>query len=715
MARIRNLNQRQGTYGDSALYDVLYKVQNALGYATRQGQLAGGEIQASSTVNVSNPVVRVRGTAAITTINAQDFGTPIYFYSLDGCSFSTRGGNIANDVVLGAGESAMAQFDAIKRKWFIFSGANGIATMSNVGGGAEVYKNTTIPVAYLRTLLAGTGIGIVQGANALTISNTSTATIGGSIANKQIAFGTAANTIGGEAGFEYDSATNTQTVDEVWFKRPIVNVEHFGAKGDGSTDDTDAIQSAYTYAVGIGGTLYLPAGTYIIGKTAGTGLHIENGVSIIGESEYKTILKWRPYSGGAVQNIAGSILNTTNYDINRTRFEFLKFEKDAGVTANVDGILGGCDYPHYNSGEGTFRNLWFAGLHYGVRGNGAGYTETGPNRTIGFFDCTFDSISYTDCDFGILTGGSGNVHVRPYFNSCQNAALVMDYISVESFSGEQFLGGTWTQNYNDIYFISGGGSRFQQYRQTNFFGSWFEASTAGIIAAAVAGIPIPVLNFQGCVLQTDGNTAGGVVLLDGSLVQGQMTVNECVVYQFDANDDTRILGGANVNLMIRDCVKFSPAGYPGMSFIGTDCGLHATQLGGQALPIGTTTIIWDNTGAAVGSFDRESCYDSGVTNTTYTVKYAGTYNIEARACIECGVAGGFANLRIIHGVNPIAITHHTYAANEVQHLVVTANINAAVGDTIIVSVYNTVAMAIIDNPAGFNNAHYTTWSVTREF
>lgn len=646
MARIRNLNQRYGTSSDNQLFETLYKVQQAIGYATRQGQLAGGSIQAAATLNVSNPVVRVVGTAVVTTINASDFGTPIYIYAQDGFSFSTQGGNITNNVTLGAGESAMAQYDAARRQWFILSGANGITTMTNVGGGAEIHRNTTIPVAYLRTLLAGTNISVTQGTNTITIANTSTATIGGSIASKQIAFGSGTNTIEGEPGFEYDKATNTQTVETVNFKRPFVNVKHsaFGAVGDGSTDDTDAIQAAYTYAATVKGTVYYPAGTYIIGKTAGTGLHIEDGISSVGESRRGSILKWRPYSGGAVQNIAGTILNTTNYDINRVKIENLSFEKDAGVTANVDGILGGCDLAHYNSGECVFRDLLFTGLHYGIRGNGAGYVETGPTRTIGFFDCTFDNISYSDCDFGILTGGSGNVHIRPYFNGCNNAALVMDYISVESFSGEQFLGGTWTQNYCDIYFISGGGSLFQQYRQTNFFGSWFEASTAGIINAAVAGIPIPTLDFQGCVLQTDGNTASGVVLLDGSLIQGQMAVNECILYQFLAADDNRILGGAYTNLMIRDCVSFPPAGYPGMTFIGTDASMHATKLGNQACPIGTTVITWDNTGAAAGSFDKESCYDSGVTNTTYTTKYEGAYSIQLRAVIECGVAGALVRV-----------------------------------------------------------------------
>lgn len=43
-----------------------------------------------------------------------------------------------------------------------------------------------------------------------------------------------------------------------------VNVKWFGAKGDGSTDDTAAIQAAIDVLPGGGGTVSLPGGTYNI-------------------------------------------------------------------------------------------------------------------------------------------------------------------------------------------------------------------------------------------------------------------------------------------------------------------------------------------------------------------------------------------------------------------------------------------------------------------
>ena len=56
----------------------------------------------------------------------------------------------------------------------------------------------------------------------------------------------------------------------------MINVKDFGAKGDGITKDTAAIQSA----INAGGVVYFPAGVYLSGtlylKSNG-GLYLENG------------------------------------------------------------------------------------------------------------------------------------------------------------------------------------------------------------------------------------------------------------------------------------------------------------------------------------------------------------------------------------------------------------------------------------------------------
>ena len=65
--------------------------------------------------------------------------------------------------------------------------------------------------------------------------------------------------------------------------RDVLNVKDFGAKGDGSTDDTAAIQAAIDYAVATGRrSVYFPAGTYIV--TSPLHAQVETGTTPVGGS-----------------------------------------------------------------------------------------------------------------------------------------------------------------------------------------------------------------------------------------------------------------------------------------------------------------------------------------------------------------------------------------------------------------------------------------------
>jgi polygalacturonase len=46
----------------------------------------------------------------------------------------------------------------------------------------------------------------------------------------------------------------------------IFNVRDFGAKGDGITDDSTALQGALDKAQGSASILYLPNGTYLVSR-----------------------------------------------------------------------------------------------------------------------------------------------------------------------------------------------------------------------------------------------------------------------------------------------------------------------------------------------------------------------------------------------------------------------------------------------------------------
>jgi hypothetical protein len=70
---------------------------------------------------------------------------------------------------------------------------------------------------------------------------------------------------GAEAGcIENCRFTGKTTVEDLVTKQPLTDVRAFGAKGDGSTDDTVAIQAALNFAEESHGVVFFPHGTYKI-------------------------------------------------------------------------------------------------------------------------------------------------------------------------------------------------------------------------------------------------------------------------------------------------------------------------------------------------------------------------------------------------------------------------------------------------------------------
>lgn len=73
--------------------------------------------------------------------------------------------------------------------------------------------------------------------------------------------------------------------------RDTVSVKDFGAVGDGSTDDTSALQAALDYAVANGRDVFIPDGTYIVDQLTFDSSSYASMPSIIGSGRNQTILK----------------------------------------------------------------------------------------------------------------------------------------------------------------------------------------------------------------------------------------------------------------------------------------------------------------------------------------------------------------------------------------------------------------------------------------
>ena len=89
--------------------------------------------------------------------------------------------------------------------------------------------------------------------------------------------------------------------------KDVVSVKDFGAVGDGTTNDTAAIQAAINSLPTNGGTVFIPAGTYLVGT-----LDMPNNpkvVNLIGAGMFSTFLQMATAAGPVIRKVqtAGNI------------------------------------------------------------------------------------------------------------------------------------------------------------------------------------------------------------------------------------------------------------------------------------------------------------------------------------------------------------------------------------------------------------------------
>jgi hypothetical protein len=152
----------------------------------------------------------------------------------------------------------------------------------------------------------------------------------------------------------------------------VVNVKDWGAKGDGSTNDTAAIQAAINYAYGTTGSphggaidvgtagvflnrsLFFPAGKYII--TSPLTFPSIRGAHIFGAGRFTTTIQ------NTTANSSVLVTNGCEYSV----FERLNLMSSIGGTGcciDLDRI----GSPSVNLQSNTFRDLYLEGGAYGVR------------------------------------------------------------------------------------------------------------------------------------------------------------------------------------------------------------------------------------------------------------------------------------------------------------------------------------------------------------
>ena len=132
-------------------------------------------------------------------------------------------------------------------------------------------------------------------------------------------------------GFSTTASINTTGIITATggFSGMWISAKNFGAKGDGTTNDTTSIQNALN-SLTSGGTLYIPPGTYILSGT--TGVTIPSNVRVVGAGVSATYLR---QNVGLTAGI--SLLSATGK--NNITIEHITFDGNNYTNDSTDALL----------------------------------------------------------------------------------------------------------------------------------------------------------------------------------------------------------------------------------------------------------------------------------------------------------------------------------------------------------------------------------------
>jgi hypothetical protein len=206
---------------------------------------------------------------------------------------------------------------------------------------------------------------------------------------------------------------------------PWKNVLDYGATGDGVTNDTAAFQAAITAikaTPNIGGTLYVPVGTYILNQE----LLVDSGIEVLGDGIGLTNLKWTTDIGSS---------STVKFGLN---MELIGQSAPFGTAVKNLTLVG----PSGARQLGV-RQVWMHGIHANgaavirdveIKGfNGGLYTTQDHER--------FEDLKISNCYYGVYFGPSGTQGSQVF----TNADLTGNAFASVGVSNDGIIGGVvWT-------------------------------------------------------------------------------------------------------------------------------------------------------------------------------------------------------------------------------------------------------------------------------
>lgn len=307
-----------------------------------------------------------------------------------------------------------------------------------------------------------------------------------------------------------------------------VKAPPYNATGDGSTDDTTAIQSAIT-AAGAGGGIYLPCGNYLISAALST--EAFSGFYIVGAGLGCTTITLKAGDTADAIDINPS---STTYETNP--FVLADFTI-VGVSGSGDGVS--LNY----TGAAAIRNVY--STHMG--GNGFklfqttgvlfSHTQALNNGLQGYaLGQQADSTTCLDCgaalnaQWGFYEGAYGTP------NRTNNGPTILGgtfdnngsagvgggiYISGDATNGARIDGAYLENNYNQHVQIGTSGDSVGPYEV--YIKGYFHTSTAGRAATGISSFSHYGINVQNSFFETSSSIMTKAVWLQGTSASATLT------------------------------------------------------------------------------------------------------------------------------------------------------------------------------------------------
>jgi hypothetical protein len=309
-----------------------------------------------------------------------------------------------------------------------------------------------------------------------------------------------------------------------WF---IVTDPDYGAVGDGVTDDTAAIQAAIDAAEAVGGTIYFPAGTYLISAT----------LNINPPAGGQTVRLLGAAMNGAVADDFASVIvqatvNTTALSFGANCYHaYVEHLKVSGPGGNTAGY--GITSPRNVS----CTSVW-------IQGFWRGYGLLGSSGAQAYFTKNYD-LNVRDCDnTGIyLLAGVNNIS----FYDCRSDFNGTDGLFAGGVQGLRWFGGTIEVNgrYGALIDSAGTGTSgtTQESHAITFEGTYFESNaTADIRLGNNAASTVRQVRIAGCRFE-----AGSGDHITGQYVDGVVIENN--YFELGLDEIVFTAPAANVTLI----------------------------------------------------------------------------------------------------------------------------------------------------------------------